>query len=71
MEEKANAREELDTLANDLINDSLKDIKAAVEGTCGCEIDSVEVVYYKGSCDHVYVKPQEYYDNYIKRQAKR
>ena len=35
------------------------------------EIDSIEVVFYKGSCDNIYVKTREYYENYKKRQALR
>ena len=34
-------------------------------------VDSIEVVFYKGSCDNIYVKTREYYENYKKRQALR
>ena len=51
--------------------DSIATIRDMESGARNEEIDSIEVVFYKGSCDNIYVKTREYYENYKKRQALR
>ena len=67
-EEKADARKKIDEIDQSIIEDSLEQIKELTEGS-DRELESIEVVYYLGSCDNIYEKTQEYYDDYKKRQA--
>ena len=69
--EKEDARKQLDILADGIVSDSIATIRDKESGARNEEIDSIEVVFYKGSCDNIYVKTREYYENYKKRQALR
>jgi len=70
-EQKEYARKQLDILADGIVSDSIATIRDMESGARNEEIDSIEVVFYKGSCDNIYVKTREYYENYKKRQALR
>ena len=67
-EEKSDARKKIDELDKSIVDDALAQINELASGS-DKEIESIEVVYYLGSCDNIYEKSQEYYDNYKKRQA--
>ena len=67
--DKKDAQAKIDEIDSEILAESLAQIKALESGEENHEIESIEVVYYLGACDNIYVKSQEYYDDYKKRQA--
>lgn len=68
-QEKEKARKELDEIEKGMIESTIKQLEDIANNRSSLITESVEVVYYKGACDNIYEKTQEYYDNYKKRQA--
>ena len=69
--DKADARAQLDAIEKGMRDSTSEQLAAIADGSSSLTAESIEVVYYKGSCDNIYSATQEYYDNYKKRQAAR